>query len=781
MGSQKCLQVVILVATTVTDCNVAINLHYLGSSLNATSASNIAHTFANAIRRTVTSLELDIPNLDLFTLRDWEQIRHWNASMPSKVSSCIHDLMLQHATTSPEAKAICSWDGEMSFAELDQISFKLAQYIVSKGIGPEVLVPICFHKSKYAVITMIAINRAGGAFIPLGPSHPKSRIRAIIEKAEAQIVVTSSELSVMFEDMGVSVLPISSDLWEHEHFIGTTVLDGRVKPDNAAFVLFTSGGTGQPKGIVQEHASVCTNSIAHGRAMGMTASSRVLQYAAYTFDVSMMDIFTTLIYSGCVCIPSEEDRLSNLVTCMNEMAVNWVLLTPSVAGLFSPEDVPLLQTLVLGGEALTEDNVNRWAGHVRLINCYGPAECAACAINDLSPGALPSHVGWTFGSNVGCLVDPGDHNRLVPIGTTSELVVEGPTLARGYLNNVRKTEAAFVNNPIWCYQTEPGWLRRIYKTGDLLRQKSDGSYTFVGRKDFQLKVRGQRVELAEIEHHLMKHPDLALSLVLRPAAGPFAKSLVAVVQLRATPPSAVGAASVPQLLSPEQQQNVAFAPVELADFLRRKLPSYMVPNHWLAVARIPFSASMKIDRKPIGAWLETLDHSAQNIVSEAWTTYKALLPDEITAHDVSREIGHLVARGDSKLYSSLLGRSFTLTSVGLDSIHAMSLSMFVRRRYAVRLTIGTILNASATVRSVAACIDKLRHSDSTQPLSLTLTPWLPSGASKTMRLQRLTSARHRLASFSSQAQLASWYPHPGSASPVPWHHAHHPTRPRPDR
>ena len=705
--------------------SLAASLRYRESVLSVVSALNVAHTLARAIEIILTRPWYQISRLDLVTTRDWEQISQWNACLPPKIDSCVHDLVLEHAKESPESPAICSWDGDLNYAKLDRMTCLLAHRFVLAGVGPEVLVPICFRKSMYAIISMIAIHRAGGAFIPLDPFHPRDRVRTIIAKAEARIIVTSPDLSHLLEGLATTIEVSPSffepELFESDRFSETASLATRARPSNSAFVLFTSGSTGKPKGIVQEHTSVSSNSVAHGRAMAVSSESRVLQYAAYTFDVSMMDIFTTLIYGGCVCIPSEEDRLSNLVPTMNQMRVNWVLFTPSVASLLSPSDVPLLRTLVLGGEAVTRENVGRWAGHVQLFNCYGPAECAASAIGELRSGDSPSNIGRAFGSGICWLTDPDDHDRLVPIGATGELVVEGPTLARGYLNDLDKTKAAFIKSPTWLHGSRPGRPRRLYKTGDLLRYNSDGSFGFVGRKDFQLKMRGQRVEIGEIEHHLSTCPSLALSLVVGPKTGPYAKGLVAVVQLRQTL-QRLGIVGKLRLLSPEELDRAQFTSSQLVESLQSKLPGYMIPNHWLVVEYLPFSASGKIDRKLIDHWVTTVDRTTQMVSPGSDSACGELPGNELTAREVSREVAVLLARSDDKLLAAFQNRDFALASVGLDSIQAMSLSMFIRRQYGVKLPIRTIINPTATIRTIAECIEELQQPESEKAMSMKADP-----------------------------------------------------------
>ena len=685
-----------------------MTLDYIDSKLSVVSAANVACTLGKAIDDILSNPYELLSDLDLFTQRDFEQIRRWNASVPDKIDSCVHDLLLEHAKKSPNSPAVSSWDGDLTYDQLDRLSMRLACHFVNSGIGQEILVPVCFKKSMYTIIAMVAILRAGGAFIPLDPSHPKDRLKAIIQKANAKIIVASPDTACLFEDTSAVVISVSPSLIET---IPTSIIFPLpcIRPHNAAFVLFTSGSTGKPKGIVQEHASVCTSAVAHGRALHIDSSSRVLQYAAYTFDVSMMDIFTTLIYGGCVCTPSEEDRTSNITQVMNAMRINYVLFTPSVASLVTPEEVPGLQTLALGGEAVTKENIHRWAGKVRLLNCYGPAECGACAIGEMKgTDPRPGTIGRAFGCGLCWVADPINHNRLVPIGAVGELLAEGPTLARGYLDDINKTKAVFIKNPTWLLDIGPTRPRRIYKTGDLVRQNSDGSIDFVGRKDLQFKIRGQRVELGEVEHCLSMYPEIVLSMAASPLSGPYSKSLVGLVQLRHDTLQLNPGSTTISLLSREQLEVAGFIKSDLSLYMESKLPKYMVPNHWLVVEKLPLSVSGKIDRKLVDAWLISTDRDPESSVTDLGCKDQQITEKESIALEICAEIASMVAKGDKKLYSALYGQNLLLSEAGLDSIQLISLSMFVRRQYSIRIHLDSLVNPAATVRSVANCIERLR-------------------------------------------------------------------------
>jgi len=201
-----------------------------------------------------------------------------------------------------------------------------------------------------------------------------------------------------------------------------------------------------------------------------------------TFDNSLAEIFIALMRGGCVCVPSEHDRFNNLAEAVNKLGVNFMDITPTVASLLHPSDVPNVKGLSLGGEPLTKDNIEVWGNEVALHCCYGPSECSINSTwnGDLRKSTEATNIGKSIGS-VSWIVDPSNHDRLVPIGCVGELLIEGPILARGYLNDPDKTSKAFIRNPMWA----SGRNDRFYKTGDLCRYNSDGTITYLGRKDTQ--------------------------------------------------------------------------------------------------------------------------------------------------------------------------------------------------------------------------------------------------------------------------------------------------------
>lgn len=682
-----------------------------------TISQKYAHSIVTTFRRIVEDLanvRVQTEQSGVISAEDMQQMASWNPRDPfaHMQDSCMHHLFEAKARAMPNSEAVCAWDGSLTYLELENFSSSVAQRLVALGVGPGIYVPFAYEKSLWTVVAMLGILKAGGAFVPLNPYDPEARLQDILTSTNAEIIVTMDKFVSKFEPLAKYVMVVSRDTTSAR----MSQLNGAhdacaavVKPSDAILVFFTSGSTGQPKGMIHDHRAICTHALNHGKAMAYHGA-RVLQFAAHTFDVAVMDIFTTLLFGGCICIPSEEERRSNIVGVINSMKVNHAILTPSFAGLIEPSEVPTLRFLAIGGEILPQDVIQRWATKVSLMQIYGPAEAGIVLTMPMQTSTQPECNGQPL-ENCSCwLVDPDDAEVLVPIGAIGELVVAGPSLTRGYLNNEGKTRSSFLDNPPWAKSLAPA-LARLYKTGDLLRLNTDsfdGSYDFVGRKDSQIKLRGQRIEPGEIEHHLATFPDVAMSVVTRPDEGPFAGKLVAVVQVRST--STMHSRPHKNSISISSDQSVTMESVR--QHLSRALPTYMIPAVCLVVGNLPFVPSLKIDRKAVNAWLTTMECT---ITSDKITpTMGALESNEKTAHSLSYKVAEIVAFNDMYTRTALEGHDFALQDTGINSIQIIALLLFVRKHYSTSVPLDLLLSANTTIRNLASLLEA-RNLASTSP------------------------------------------------------------------
>ncbi|KAL9120193.1 MAG: hypothetical protein Q9187_003247, partial [Circinaria calcarea] len=685
---------------------VSMSISYQCTTISKLYAHAVANTFRKITNKLVLKKECKVRELDFVSEEDKQKMVSWNPKIPYAQMSCMHHLVEATARAIPGSEAVCAWDGSLTYAQLDSFSSTAAKLLVQAGVSPGMYVPFAYEKSLWTVVATLAILKAGGAFVPLDPTHPGARLKETLDSIHASVIVTSDRFSSTFVGLVERVVTISATTVSQHQYNNIhdfpSVNTGSTDP---IFVLFTSGSTGKPKGMIHEHGAICTHAIAHGEAMGYHAA-RVLQFAAHTFDVAIIDIFTTLIFGGAICIPSEEDRRSNIVDVINRMKANYAILTPSFAGLIEPSKVPTLRTLAIGGEALPQAHIERWAGKVSLIQIYGPAEVGICLIMYMHPSqTLPETVGHTLRNSSCWLVDPDDPHRLVPIGAVGELVVAGPSLARGYLNDEVKTRLSFFENPSWAHDLGLK-CQRFYLTGDLLRINTssfDGSHDFVGRKDSQIKLRGQRIEPGEVEHHVTRIPGVAISVVARPKRGCFAGELVAVVQMRSTESNTSRILDEPISLAPEQSLSIE----SLRKHLSSNLPGYMIPTACLIVTRMPFVPSLKLDRRLVDDWLMNMESRPSKVAYSTMLDLKASRLDakDTTANVLSLKVAELVACNDRVKREMLENHDFRLQRAGIDSIQIISLSMYLQKTHQVKIPMEILLSSKVTIRDLAFLID----------------------------------------------------------------------------
>jgi amino acid adenylation domain-containing protein/non-ribosomal peptide synthase protein (TIGR01720 family) len=648
--------------------SAAIDLDYWTDHISDGQASNIASTFVQALQNITHRSKQAVSRLPCLSERDHQQILNWNRDMPETINDCVHKVIERQARLQPDAPAIRGWDANFSYSELDHASSKLAMYLARLNIGPEMLVPVCFEKSSWTIVAMVAILKAGAAVVPLDPNHPQAALDIRIRDTKAQIILTAPNMVQLFDDLVPHAISVSSSLLEKLPDLDGDEPCGSVQPKNPCFVIYTSGSTGTPKGVVLEHRNIVTSADAHGSCFGFGPGTRVLQFSAYTFDNSLEDIFTTLMRGACVCVISENDRYNNLASAINEMDVNFMDLTPTIASFLRPSQVPKVRGVCLGGEPITKENVEIWDKAVQLHGCYGPSECS---INSTWNGSLgrtsePSNLGRSIGS-VSWIVDPSNHNILPPIGCIGELLIEGPIVSRGYLNDAVKTAASFIVDPAWA----SGKGRRMYKTGDLVRYNSDGTITYLGRRDTQVKLNGQRLELGEIEYHVKANlpPDTQSAVELvRPENGIKALAVFFCQRVRQSNDPVKGEDGL--LLMTEPLRALA---KQLEISLSKALLPYMMPTLFIPVAKMPMTASEKIDRRKLRIMCESLSEKQAAI-------YR--LAKKSTSSVSTSEEKKLAALWESvlKLEPGSIGADDDFFQAGGDSVGAMRLIVAARQQ-----------------------------------------------------------------------------------------------------
>jgi amino acid adenylation domain-containing protein len=598
---------------------------------------------------------------------------HWQINPVQQVNGCVHHEIMRRATESPSSLAVQAWDGQLTYAELDKLSSRLAWNLMdSWNVVPETKVPMLFEKSFWTIVAVMGVMKAGGAFVTLDPSHPQSRLETILEDLGASLVISSTTNAKLAEKMTRPVLVVGADLFQNIS-MDISCPDSPVQPSDAVYVIYSSGTTGRPKGSVVEHRAYLSGALAHRHEYAINSHSRIFQFSSYSFDTCLADILTTLIVGGCICIPNQYERDNDLAGSINRLAANWAHITPSVADMISPEDVPCLETLLLGGEPMTDRHISKWKNHLKLINVFGPSECCVTCCANIHPGENQS-LARNIGIPVGChawITDPQDPSSLAPIGAIGELLIEGPLVARGYLNEPKKTLTSFIPKPHWAseYGTPlPGCS--LYRTSDLVRYASNGTLIYEGRRDSQIKLNGQRVELSEIEHVLRSLlPTSAIAVDVVSILREEKQLLAAFIDYQCEETNLLPTSNKSQT-NPFEDSIFTRA---LKKDLERSLPKFMVPSIFLPLHPIPLTMSRKVDRRALRSMAQEIgpkylssQASHSDTISPPRTQIEADLID-ICCHVLNMDLGQV-------------GTNHSFLGLGADSVDVMRLVALSRRR-----------------------------------------------------------------------------------------------------
>ncbi|WP_420126162.1 amino acid adenylation domain-containing protein [Longimicrobium sp.] len=500
-------------------------------------------------------------------------VEEWNrteAEYPA--DRCIHELFEAQAARTPDSTAV-EFEGEtVSYRELNGRANRLAHHLAGLGVGPETRVGICLERGTETVVAVLAVLKAGGAYVPLDPAYPAERIAFMLADAAAPVLMTQESLrATLPAGDGVAVVSVDGDA-SRIAAESAENLERRVSPDQLAYVIYTSGSTGRPKGVMVPHRGVPNLAYAQARRFGIDSTSRVLQFASFSFDAAVAELFDALLSGATLVLASREALLpgAGLLETLRSGRVTVATLPPSVLAVLSPDDLPELRTVVSAGEAVDAATVERWSDGRVFINAYGPTETTVCATSASceADGRAPS-IGRALENVRVYVLDAG--GRPAPVGIPGELYVGGVGVARGYLGRPGLTAERFVPDP---FGGETG--ARLYRTGDRARWLDAGTLQFLGRTDEQVKVRGFRIEPGEIEAALRRHAGVRECVVVAREAASGGVRLVAYV---------AGTAD----------------PGELRAHLRHSLPDYMVPGAFVVLEQLPLTPNGKIDRRALPA------------------------------------------------------------------------------------------------------------------------------------------------------------------------------------
>ncbi|MEU0507579.1 amino acid adenylation domain-containing protein, partial [Nocardia sp. NPDC005998] len=550
---------------------MTVALTYAADLFDATTIDSLAHRWIRILEAITTDPTAPVGAIEVLEPAERADLLT-RSGTPSAPPTTLPDLLTAAVAFDPDATAIV-FDGQrLSYRELDERSNRVARLLIRRGIGPEDVVAIGIPRSADSVLAVWAVAKTGAAFLPVDPTHPTERITHMMTDSEAAIGITTASVRAQLPD---SIDWLISDYLD-EADSGPVSDSDRVRPlriDDIAYVIYTSGSTGLPKGVAVTHRGLGNFAATHRDAMGIESSSRTLHLASPSFDVSVLETVLPLLSGAAMVIaPTDVYGGDELAALLDREHVSHALVTPSALSTIDHTRWPLpdLKYLMVGGENYGTDLVQHWAEDRTVLNEYGPTETtiAATLSAPMTAEELVSIGHPVCGASTWIL---DQRLQPVPAGVAGELYVAGDLLARGYHRRAGTTAERFVACP-WL----PG--QRMYRTGDIVRWNNDRTIQHLGRSDFQVKIRGLRIELGEIDTALATHETVAYAVTVGHRNDTGTQSLVSYV---------VAAA--------EHTIDTAL----LADYLSDRLPSYMVPSSIMVLDHTPLTPVGKLDRKAL--------------------------------------------------------------------------------------------------------------------------------------------------------------------------------------
>jgi len=664
------------------DNQLVISLEYNSDLFDASTIARMAGHFRCLLQSAIANPKQRLLRLTLLTEAERDQILiEWNprrADIPQ--NQCIHELFESQAGHNPEAVAVVCEQQQLTYLELNQRANQLAHDLRRLGIGPEVLTGICLDRSPNMIIAILAVLKAGGAYLPLDPAYPKHRLAFMLEDSQAAALITEQSFLVLFDHLPPQVISLDADA-DRLSRESSENLNVGITPDNAAYVIYTSGSSGRPKGVLITHLNVTRLFAATSPCFAFDKQDIWTLFHSYAFDFSVWEIWGALLFGGrLLVVPYWVSRrpesfyellCAHQVTILNQTPSAFYQL--SHVALSTSEDRRLaLRRIIFGGEALELKSLEGWAhkyGEVQMVNMYGITETTVHVTHrllkceDLSQ-CRGSLIGRPIADLQVYILD--ENQQPVPVGVAGELYVGGAGVARGYLKRAELAAERMAPDP---FSKRGG--ERLYRSGDLARYREDGDIEYLGRIDKQIKLRGFRIEPGEIESALLQHWGVSEAVVVPREAAPGDKRLISYL-----------------VTNPDWDISIS----ELRNHLQAKLPEYMIPSAFVRLEALPLTANGKLD-------------------------WQALpLPDQITAEMLK---DYVAPNSDvEKVLAGLWGEVLGIQRVGIHddffemgghSLLATQLISRLRDAFEIELPLKSLFEAPTVARFAVTVLEQ--HQD----------------------------------------------------------------------
>lgn len=540
----------------------------------STIARMLEHWYA-LLRAIVARPDQRLAEIPLLTAAEQAQILYrWNETQrfPPRPRG-LHQLFEEQARLTPTAVALKTSTVSLTYQEVERRANQLTHALCRLGLPAGGHVGVCMSKVPETIISLLAILKAGGVYVPLDPHYPQERLAFMAADAQLSVLLTQQKVRHCLPALELPTLYLESD-WFQESTECTEPLTREAVPEQLAYIIYTSGSTGHPKGVQVSHQGIHNLVEVQKRNFELQAGERVLQFSSLSFDASIWEICMSICTGATLCLGDEDAVLAGqaLEATLASLAITVVTLPPSLLASLSSATLPQLRTIIVAGEACPAELVASWASGRRFFNAYGPTEATVCAtLERCTDGTRQPAIGRPIDNTQMYILDPSLHP--VPMGVAGELYIGGTGLAYAYLNRPGLTAERFVPHP---FTRQEG--ARLYRTGDRGRYRADGTIEFLGRIDNQVKIRGHRIEPGEIEAALLEHPAVQTCVVVAQKSAADEQQLVAYVTAHA--------------------QHV-FSSKELRAHLQQRLPEYMLPALLLPLEHMPLTPNGKIDRKSL--------------------------------------------------------------------------------------------------------------------------------------------------------------------------------------
>jgi amino acid adenylation domain-containing protein len=642
-------------------------LHYDESLFTTDYASLILRHFSHILNLFPDSNQTKISDLPSLFPEDWKEISWWNKTEQNfPTNYTIHELVEQQAIKTKFAKALVYGDQSLTYHQLNNRANQLAYDLIQIGVQVESFVAICLPSGINMIIAILGVLKAGGIYIPIDINYPVERIKFLVSDSQPRVIITDYQKIDLLRN-NTNGKPqsffynLDEIVWQDKDLDNPNM---PIQSENGMYMVYTSGSTGVPKGVLIEHRSAVNMAYSCMSTLQINNKSRILQIASFSFDVFAAEWCMTLL-AGATLYLMDKDIFSpdTIVRKLSDYHISTIILASTILSVLPKEDLPALKVIACGGEPCSLDAIQFWSKNRLFLNIFGVTEASVCSTAAMFPSANvhPSLIGKPLPNTKVFILN--ENGKMLPVGVSGEMCIAGIGLARHYHNNPSLTKDKFIRKKLPNPSSATEYTN-LYRTGDLARWLPRGQLEFIGRKDEQVKIRGFRVETGEIEHTLEKYPSITKAVVLTSALS-----------------------GSKQLFAYVLTESKSIDPGQVKKFLKEQLPSYLIPNKIIFIDYMPMTPNGKIDKEQL---LSIQSHRV------------SLQEDEVSDQD-----SKIISIVKSILNVEQVSFTNNFFDVGFDSISLVQLSAKLTQEFNHKISVIDLFTYT-TIKDLSGYISKLQ-------------------------------------------------------------------------